>query len=254
MIDLHCHVLHGVDDGPDRIDQSIQLLKEAATQGVSTICATPHVDSWADGRTEMVLTDRLNQLRNAITKHNIKMEIILGSEIYFGVGIESIRSYTFSTLGGNGKYWLVEFSSEIFPSIMENFVIKSMSWGIIPIIAHVERYSLLHLRPKYLKAIADAGALFQVDAGCFVGQYGKRLQKRSEHLVTNGLCHVVASDAHDMVKKPIFMTGAYKAVRDLKGPKTAIRLFHDNPEAILQGMPIPSHRDRKKLPVNKPAS
>jgi protein-tyrosine phosphatase len=254
MIDLHCHVLHGVDDGPDHIDQSLQMLREAAAQGITTICATPHVDSWADGRTEMVLLDRLNQLRDATAKANIPVEIILGSEIYFGVGIESIRSYRFSTLGGNGKYWLIEFSSEIFPSIMENFVRKSISWGIIPIIAHVERYSLLHLRPKYLKGIADAGGLLQIDAGCFVGQYGKRLQKRSHQMIINGHCHVVASDAHDMIKKPLYMQGAYKVVRDLKGPKTASRLFVDNPREILQGNPIPSHRDRKPHQAQKHVS
>ena len=202
----------------------------------------------------MVLLDRLTKLREAAAKANIPVEIVLGSEIYFGVGIESIRSYKFSTVGGNGKYWLIEFSSEIFPSIMENFVRKSISWGIIPIIAHVERYSMLHLRPKYLKAIIEAGALLQVDAGCFVGQYGKRLQKRSQQMLANGHCHLIASDAHDLVKKPIYMQGAYNAVRGLKGPKTAARLFVDNPREILQGNPIPAHRDRKTLPAKKQVS
>jgi protein-tyrosine phosphatase len=254
MIDIHCHILHGVDDGPDRIEESIIMLKEAAAQGITAICATPHVDSWADGRTEMLINDRMSQLRERIIKENIPVELILGSEIYFGVGIDSIRSYSFCTLGGTGKYWLVEFSSEIFPSIMENFVITSISWGIIPIIAHVERYSLLHLRPKYLKSIVDAGALLQVDAGCFVGQYGKRLQKRSYQLVTNGFCHIVASDAHGMDKKPIYMKGAYKVVTDLKGPKTAARLFRDNPLAILQGKEIPSRRGAQKEKTKKKSS
>jgi protein-tyrosine phosphatase len=254
MIDLHCHVLHGVDDGPDHIDQSLEMLREAAAQGITAICATPHVDSWADGRTEMVLLDRLNRLRDATAKANISVEIILGSEIYFGVGIESIRSYKFSTVGGNGKYWLVEFSSEIFPSIMENFVRKSISWGITPIIAHVERYSLLHLRPKYLKGIVEAGGLLQIDAGCFVGQYGKPLLKRSQQMVTDSYCHLVASDAHDMVKKPNYMKGAYKVIRDLKGPKTANKLFEDNPREILQGNLISSHHDRKAPPTKRQMS
>ena len=246
MIDIHCHVLHGVDDGPNKIDESLQMLEEAAAQGIKVVCATPHVDSWADGRTEMFLNNRMNQLQEAIVKEGIPVKVILGSEIYFGVGIQSLRSYSFTTLGGNGKHWLVEFTSEIFPSIMENFVIKSMSWGITPIIAHVERYSMLHLRPKYLKAIVDAGALLQVDAGCFVGQYGKRILKRSQNLVNNDYCHVVASDAHDIDKKPNYMKGAYKAVRDLKGPKVAARLFKDNPKAIIDGKEIPSRRGNKQ--------
>ena len=113
-----------------------------------------------------------------------------------------------------------------------------MSWGRIPILAHAERYSVLHLRPKYLAGIIKAGALLQVDAGSFIGHYGKRLLKRSHHLVTSGLCHVVASDAHDVDRKPYRMKEAFQMVAELLGTSEAELLFTRNPQAILQGREI----------------
>jgi protein-tyrosine phosphatase len=214
------------------------MLSLAASQGVTAICATPHVDSWANSRTETVINERLHQLREAAAAKGISTEIHLGSEIYFGLGIEHLLSHPFSTLGGTGKYWLVEFSTEIFPTIVENFVIRSMSWGRIPILAHAERYSFLHLRPKYLTAIIKAGALLQVDAGSFIGHYGKRLLKRSHYMVISGLCHVVASDAHDVVRKPYRMKEAFQVVAELIGTSEAELLFTHNPQAILQGREI----------------
>jgi len=238
MVDLHCHVLPGVDDGPDRLEISLKMLEVAASQGVTAVCATPHVDSWADVRTETLLQDRIRQLREAVATKGIPVEVHLGSEIYFGLGIENLRSYSFATLGGTDKYWLVEFSTEIFPAIVENFVLRSMSWGRIPVLAHTERYSFLHHRPQYLKSIIKAGALIQVDAGCFTGMYGKRLLKRSHHLVASGLCHIIASDAHDVDKKPYRMKEAFQVVSELLGSSEAELLFTRNPQAILEGREV----------------
>jgi protein-tyrosine phosphatase len=246
MIDIHCHILPGVDDGPDQLDESLKMLKEAAAQGITTICATPHVDGWANGRTEMMLNNRLNELRAAAAKHNIPVKIDLGSEIYFGVGIETLKTYSFSTLAGNGKYWLVEFSTDIFPAIVENFVSLSVSWGITPILAHVERYSILHRRTKYLEDIIKAGALIQVDAGCFVGQHGRHMEKRCQRMVTQNLCHIVASDAHNIDSKPFLMKGAYKVVSHIAGANTAKRLFNDNPLAILHGRELAAYKNQNQ--------
>jgi protein-tyrosine phosphatase len=254
MVDLHCHVLPGVDDGPDKLEISLKMLEVATSQGVTAICATPHVDSWADVRTEALLQDRMRQLRDAVITKGISIELHLGSEIYFGLGIENLRNYSFSTLGGNGKYWLVEFSTDIFPAIVENFVLRSISWGRIPVLAHTERYSFLHSRPKYLTSIVKAGALIQVDAGSFTGLYGKRLLKRSQYLVTSGLCHLVASDAHDVDKKPYRMKQGFQVVSELLGSSEAELLFTRNPQAILEGGDIVFPKGAKQKQDDKESS
>ncbi len=174
------------------------------------------------------------------------MELHLGSEIYFSLGIENLRQYAFSSLNGTGRYWLVEFSNDIFPSIVENFVSKSLSWNRIPILAHAERYKFLHMKPKYLRAIIKAGALIQIDAGCFVGQYGRRKVKLAQQLVTTGSCHIIASDAHDIDKKSCHMKSAFKEVEKLIGSTETKLLFRDNPRAILEGLNLPAQKPKEK--------
>ncbi len=246
MIDLHCHILPNVDDGPDSLELSLKMLKQAASQGIEAICATPHVDNWANGQTENALHDRINKLREAASAKNLPVELHLGSEIYFNLGIENLRQYTFSSLNGTGRYWLVEFSNDIFPSIVESFVSKSLSWNRIPILAHAERYKFLYMKPKYLRAIIKAGALLQIDAGSFVGQYGRRKVKLAQQLVTTGSCHIIASDAHDLDKKPFYMRSAFKAVEELVGSTEANLLFRDNPRAILQGLDLPAKKSKEE--------
>ena len=246
MIDLHCHILPNVDDGPDSLELSLKMLEQAHSQGIEAICATPHVDSWANGQTETALHDRINELREAASAKNLPVELYLGSEIYFSLGIENLRQYTFSSINGTGRYWLVEFATDIFPSIVENFVSKSLSWNRIPILAHAERYKFLNMKPKYLRAIIKAGALIQIDAGCFVGQYGKGKAKLAQQLITEGLCHIIASDAHDIDKKSFHLKSAFKAVKALIGSTEAKLLFRDNPRAILEGLDLPAKKSREE--------
>jgi protein-tyrosine phosphatase len=201
VIDLHCHVLPGIDDGPERIEGSVALARAAANAGVHTLVATPHVSSRYrnDANTIARLVDVVNA---RLTDEGVALEVLSGAEIAITSVIE-IAPEQLSRLGlGGGDWLLMEPPFSAVASGLENILSSLQREGHRIMLAHPERCPAFHRDPAMLRSIVRTGVLTSVTAGSLVGRFGSEVRRFALGLIAEGLVHNVASDAHDHARRP----------------------------------------------------
>jgi protein-tyrosine phosphatase len=242
VIDLHSHVLPGLDDGCVDISQTVELVRSLADAGVRTVAATPHVRS--DYPTTVAsMQQALAATRAAVSEAGIECEIVAGAEIALDwvdrLGNLELEAFS---LGGKGGYVLVECPYDDFPASLGETVLKLGENGFTAILAHPERNAFVQGGPQRLAGLVDLGALIQVTAGSLSGAFGPAPAKAGRSLVDSGLAHVVASDAHRPGSRPAMRD----AVRELPDA-LATWLTQDVPRAILQHeRPPPRPQGRRR--------
>jgi protein-tyrosine phosphatase len=198
MIDLHCHVLPGIDDGPGTIDGSLALARAAAAVGIATIVATPHVNSRTpnDHDTIAGLVDALNE---RLLSERVDVEILPGAEIAIS-HLGEIEAAELSRLGLGGSRWLlVEPPFTPVAVALEGIVLGLQRQGHRVVLAHPERSPALQRDRSVVPALVDAGVLMSITAGSVVGRFGGGVRRYALELAHQGLVHNVTSDAHDSV-------------------------------------------------------
>jgi protein-tyrosine phosphatase len=202
-VDMHSHVLPGIDDGAGTIEDSIILIKEMIDGGIKKIIATPHV-MWDYYRnTPETVNAALNLLQEELTKQGINIPIEAAAEYYFDEHfIELVNSNTLLTMGG-GKYVLVEFGFVNPPQAFIMAIQKLKSNGIQAILAHPERY--LYYKIEELQNLKDWGFQFQINTISLTGYYGKETKKMAEELVDRGLVDFISSDMHHLRHAEAFL-------------------------------------------------
>ena len=235
VIDLHCHVLPGIDDGPETIEESIAIARAAAATGTRLIVATPHV-SWRyqnDSATIARLTDELNE---RLRQEQIAVEIRPGAEIAMTRAADIEPDELTRLRIGDGPWLLLE--PPFTPSVtgLDGVVGTLLSAGHRVVLAHPERCPGFHREPSTLESLVRAGALTSITAGSLVGRFGGEVRRFARMLVKRGLVHNVASDAHDTVRRP---PGIAAALEEAGLGALADWLARSVPAAILGGEPIP---------------
>jgi len=229
MIDLHCHILPGVDDGSPSWEITAEMCRMAAEDGIRHIVATPHAN-------ERFCYDRsryegmLRKLKNV--GRGIKFS--LGCDFHFSFdNIEDAvlhpRRYTI----GDSPYLLVEFSDFGSMPAMREGLFRLAKSGTKPIITHPERNLALLEAPDKVIELARDECLIQVTANSLTGYWGAQSQRMAELLLKKNAIHVIASDAHDTVRRPPLLSQAFDRVCRLAGQDVAHALFVDNPSAII---------------------
>jgi protein-tyrosine phosphatase len=201
MIDLHCHVLPGIDDGPATIEGSVALARAAAAQGTGTLVATPHVSARYrnDASTITRLVDELNV---RLAADGVALEVVPGAEIAVTSVVE-VEPTQLERLGlGGGPWLLMEPPFTPIATGVENILGSLQREGYRILLAHPERCPAFHRDPEMLEALVAGGVLTSITAGSLVGQFGGDVRRFALGLVRDGLVHNVASDAHDHVKRP----------------------------------------------------
>lgn len=228
MIDMHNHTLFGVDDGPETIEESIELIKEASNKGVTHIIVTPHFNKRYYHLNHDKVPVNFQILKEAIHKGNINVELYLGNEVYLdSVGYTSIIDNGFNTLA-DSNYVLVEFNEMQPPSIMPEICYEITVNGYIPIIAHTERYEIFHNNSKLLEEILDEGAHLQINASPILNKENKDRNKFAQYLLKNKLVSFAASDVHNLNSRRFYLDEAYDAVCKLYGTSYADSIFKQN--------------------------
>lgn len=236
VIDLHSHILPGVDDGARSLEDARDLARMALADGVTTIAATPHVR--ADYPTTAdEMEDAVAELRYDFVVQGIDVEVVHGGEIAFGLlfAIPPQDLIRF-TLGQTGRYLLVECPYRGSPSPFEPAIGALKRQGITPILAHPERNPEVQDRPDRLLSLVAAGALMQVTAASLEGSLDRASQGCARHLLELGIVHVLASDAHG---PHIREAGLSAAAREVGDAGLARYLTTEAPAAILAGDPVP---------------
>jgi protein-tyrosine phosphatase len=242
MIDIHCHILPGVDDGPIEMADSVEMCRMAAADGIKKIVATPHFKPGIyELPTSELVTSRASALNDAVKAAGLGVEILVGSEVRLTEAVfEHVGRVDFLTLNRTGAYMLVEFPmSGALPLNWLELLEKLLARGITPVIAHPERSDALIDDPALVSEAVSLGALTQLTAGSLVGEYGGRIRDFSIAFVSDGLAHALSTDSHSPIRRPPCLSEAARAAARVVGESAALDLVLHNPEAIINGRPLP---------------
>ena len=235
MIDIHNHIIFDFDDGPRTLEESLEMLKIAADQGITEVFATSHFTEVISKDVENTYFERLNILREKVVEHNIPVNLYSGSEIFFHHFIhETVKKGRVTTLGNQNKYVLMEFPMYLMPNGVEEALYRLSMEGYIPIIAHPERYTTMHSRPEKLLNFVQYGGLLQVNTGSILGDFGKPCQKTAMWLLEQRVVHFIASDAHAPTGRAFKMEKAVKALQGHFDQDYIDELVERNARKIIQ--------------------
>jgi len=229
MIDIHAHILPGVDDGAKTMEESIVLLRKAIEQGTTHQVLSPHVQSTVSKVMPEHFLEIFEALKEEVKRLELPIKIYLGAEINY----RSYLSPDYQMLSLNqSKYVLVEFSPRI-ESPIEDVVYDLTRMGYKPIIAHVERY--VYLDYSDYARLKSIGALLQVNTGALMGLNDKIQKKLSLKLLKDGLIDIIATDTHNIEKRPPNLKDCYNYLKGMVDDDYLDALFYKNAEPIIKG-------------------
>ncbi len=250
MIDLHCHILPGIDDGPDLFEESLYMARKAFSDGVLSVAATPHNLNGVYINIFEKISGSVENLQKMFNAYRVNIKLFPGSEEYFRPGLaHRLMSGESSTLNNTGRYVLVEFPFESFPSEAKDEFFQLKLKGITPIVAHPERNTTIQNKIELVSELISAGAMMQITAMSITGELGEAAKSCSHLMLENRMAHIIASDAHSAdFRTPVLSHAVDVAAGILKSRQEAIAMVSEAPDAVLKGLPvcIPEHRNVRK--------
>lgn len=248
MIDTHCHILYGVDDGPTTFEETTEMLKKAAAEGITTICATSHFDKGALHVPATIVQQQVANLQQYISAQQLGIRLVAGHEITLNKRtVQKIIDGEALPLG-NSRYVLLELPSRHLPSDIDEVLHELQVQGYLPIIAHPERQQMIIKSPQTVMRLIHLGAYTQVTAPSLVGYYGKHVQKTAWQLVAMGAVHFIGSDAHDSTHRTFYMRAAEAAFHQAEKSHNWIEYQHNNYQILCNErveVPLPQITKRR---------
>lgn len=241
MIDLHCHVLPGLDDGPANLDFSLAMARAAVDAGTQLMVATPHIRADFDVHPEEI-EPRVDMFNERLHNEGLPLRILPGAEIGWASAAD-LDDRVLSKLSlGSGHYVLLESPYGRRPVDLEAIIAGLSERGHGVILAHPERCPLFQRDADRLARLVDTGVLCSITAGSMSGRFGAPVRRFTVEILRRGLVHDVASDAHDHVHRPPALTAGFKDIEDeLPGISAHAAWFTvTSPVAILAGNPLPA--------------
>lgn len=235
MIDLHCHILPGLDDGSESFEESLAMAAMAAGHGIRHIAATPHCVTG----TARDVTEGVAMLQELLLEEHIPVRLYPGMEI-FGTydTARLLRERKLLTLNGS-RYPLIEFAFHTDGEEETDILQSVIDAGFTPLVAHPERYDCIRHMPELVNRWKKMGCLFQVNRGSLLGRYGYSIQQMGMALVRRGFATVVATDAHSPAVRTPRARDVYELLFQSVSPVAAEMLMHRNPEWILHDKLLP---------------
>ncbi len=242
FVDIHCHLLPGIDDGSPDWETSLAMARMAVADGTRTIIVTPHqLGNFSQNRGDSI-RQLTGQLQEVLRQHKIPLEIMPGADVRIEDNmLELLGSGEVLSLGDKRQHVLLELPHELyFP--LESLLTELNRRGMTGILSHPERNHGILREPALLPALVDAGCLMQVTAGSLMGTFGRQSQQLAEWMLGQGLVHLLASDAHGIKSRRPLLGRALERVASLVDQKTAIDLCARNPALVAQGNSVPAGR------------
>lgn len=235
MIDIHCHILPGLDDGAKHMEESVRMARYAANQGIHAVIATPHHKTTRYENDRATVLEAVHQLNTRLREEHIPLKVHPGQEIR----VFEHMGHTFDetellSLNETGVYVLIELPSHEIPRYTDHLIYNLLTQGYVPIIAHPERNQVILDDVDVLYQFVKTGALSQVTASSLTGKLGKKVRKFSEQLIEHHLAHVVASDAHGLERRGFDLQEAYQSVRK-RMDTSYVSMLSENAYDILNG-------------------
>lgn len=215
MIDLHCHILPGVDDGAENIEASIAMAEQAVSQGITHILCTPHHNNGKYTNPKSEVISLVASLQAELDKRKLPLTVLEGQEVRItGDLIEDIRKDKILFTDLEDTYILIEFPTMEVPSYTEQVFFELLQMEKVPVIVHPERNAHFRKDPNNLIPFLEMGCLAQLTAPSYVGVFGKDIQKTAKIMVEHNLVQMVASDAHGVSKRPFYMKEIFSQIEN----------------------------------------
>ncbi len=232
MIDIHCHMLYGVDDGAEDRQISVAMLKDAAKQGISAVILTPH---YRQGMFKYPLEEIRAAYEDLYSEaEKLGVMIYLGCEYHADSDTgENLKNGRCLTLA-DSDYVLVEFKYESSIGFIRNTLNDLLAHGYTPVIAHAERYGPFIKEPELLRQMRDMGVMVQINAGSVLGREGFKTKRLCKRIIKEHLVDIVASDSHNMTDRKSRMKECFDYIAKKYGEERAERLLRTNPGKILE--------------------
>lgn len=254
MIDLHSHLLPGIDDGSQNWEESLEMARQAVTDGTTEILITHHILDNTHYKLETAILEKFAEMQRRLQAEKINLKLHLACEVFYQPDME--LNHKISTFNNNGRYFLVEFPMQGIPRGVDDVFFQLILDGVTPVIAHPERNVGILKNPNRAYEFAQRGALFQMNAGSLNGKYGEGVAALATSLMNSRLIHFFGSDGHNIRSRKVCMGKDYQLVRDLWGDRVATRLFLENPRLALAGEeikvpePLPVEAVKKRRSFN----
>jgi protein-tyrosine phosphatase len=241
MIDIHSHILPGIDDGARSLDEALSMLRMAIDGGVTTQVLTPHIHMGRFDNTKQAIEQRFNVFRDKVNGANLPIKLLLGAELRIGPEIMALAAAdAIPCLGevDGKKTFLLEFPRNEIPFGSDNLVRWLLNKDYLPIIVHPERNStFLHHRDK-LQVFIDLGCPLQITASSLTGKFGANVQQMAEELLVAGKVSVIASDCHNLKGRSPDLFAGFNHAKSLIGQHKATALVNDMPKALTLSNPF----------------
>jgi protein-tyrosine phosphatase len=236
MVDLHCHILPGLDDGAKTIEDSLAMAEDAVADGITHVAATPHANSdyFFDFERVRAAVEELNgKLRGRLT-------LATGCDFHLShENLIALRKDPLPFCINQKDYLLVELNEFSIPPSIDQTLHELQLAGIRPIVTHPERNAILRLHPERLRKWSELGCYVQITAGSLTGVFGARARQDAWTWLASGLVHFISSDAHNTGRRPLKLRFAYEAVAEQMGDEKARSFLMENPLAAFEGRPLP---------------
>lgn len=234
MIDIHCHILPGIDDGAQSLEDTINMARAAVEEGIHTIIATPHHKNSKYENPKELIIPKVEEVNQVLTNEGIDIKILPGQEVrLYGEVIEDLEKNKILSLN-HTQYLFIEFPSNHVPRYAEKLLFDLQLKEITPIIVHPERNQEIIERPEVLYNLVKKGALTQVTASSVSGHFGKKIRNFSFQLIEANLTHFIASDAHNVGNRGFKMAETMDIIESKYGVDL-VYFFQDNAELLVQG-------------------
>jgi len=236
MVDLHCHILPGIDDGAQTIEDSLAMARDAIQDGITCVVATPHASTEYRFDYAKVRAAR-EELQSRLDG---RLAIATGCDFHLNPeNLLALKNDPAPYCINQKDYLLVEFNEFSIPQSMDQTLHELHLMGLRPIITHPERNGILRAQPERLLGWIRLGCYAQVTAGSLSGVFGPGAQQDAWTWIDRGMVHFVASDGHNTARRPVKLRFAYEAIAKERGAELAEALLVENPKAAFGGAPLP---------------
>jgi protein-tyrosine phosphatase len=242
MIDLHCHILPGIDDGAPDLDTALAMAAIAASDGIQVIACTPHIYPGLYENTQAGIQAAIDAFRVELRKAGIPLQLVIGADVHMAPGLrEGLRSGRIPSLNGS-RYFLFEPPHHVAPMRLKETCFELMVAGYVPILTHPERLTWVGDRYDEMVELAERGVWMQLTAASVTGRFGRAAQHFALRMLDDGIVHILATDAHHSVKRPPILSEAREMVARRLGAEEATNMVLVRPRGVLDNL------DPERLP------
>lgn len=234
MIDLHCHILPGIDDGAGDLSVSLRMARVSVEQGVSVVACTPHILPGLYHNSGPAIRQATQRLQGVLDNEGIPLRLVIGADVHMTPDfVAGLRSGHLLSIA-DSRYVLVEPPHHTAPPQLEEFFFNMVVAGYVPILTHPERLSWVPSRFETVKRLIRSGVWMQITAGSFAGAFGRNALYWAERMLDEGCVHLVATDAHDAERRPPDLAAGRELVAKRVGAEEAQRLVLTRPMGVLK--------------------